>query len=55
MSTRLEHANLAVRDVDAMLSFLQTAFPDFHIRGESKTGQGGLGPRRLPVRVAPDA
>ncbi len=41
MSTRLEHANLAVRDVDAMLSFLQTAFPDFHIRGEGKTWQGG--------------
>ena len=32
MTARLEHANLCVRDVDAMLRFLQTAFPEFHIR-----------------------
>lgn len=34
MTTRLEHANLIVRDVDAMVKFLETAFPDFRIRGE---------------------
>jgi catechol 2,3-dioxygenase-like lactoylglutathione lyase family enzyme len=32
MSARLEHANLIVRDIDAMLHFLQTAFPEFRIR-----------------------
>ena len=37
---RLEHANLAVRDVDAMLRFLRTAFPDFRVRGEGKTWVG---------------
>ncbi len=31
---RLEHANLLVRDVDEMIRFLRTAFPDFRIRGE---------------------
>ncbi len=40
MKVRLEHANLLVRDVDAMIRFLQTAFPDFHVRREGKTGQG---------------
>lgn len=32
MTTRLEHANLTVRDIDATLRFLQTAFPDFAVR-----------------------
>jgi catechol 2,3-dioxygenase-like lactoylglutathione lyase family enzyme len=40
MTTRLEHANLIVRDLDEMLRFVQTAFPDFRIRGEGKTLQG---------------
>ena len=40
MATRLEHANLAVRDVDEMIRFLRTAFPEFGVRGEGKTGQG---------------
>jgi catechol 2,3-dioxygenase-like lactoylglutathione lyase family enzyme len=40
MTTRLEHANLAVRDVDGMIRFLRTAFPDFRIRSEGKTWQG---------------
>ena len=40
MTTRLEHANLAVRDIDGMTRFLQTAFPDFRIRSEGKTWQG---------------
>ena len=33
MATRLEHANLAVRDVEGMLRFLGEAFPDFRVRG----------------------
>lgn len=40
MKLRIEHANLAVRDVDGMIRFLQTAFPDFEIRWEGKTWQG---------------
>ncbi len=40
MTLRLEHANLAVRDVDAAVHFLQTAFPSFRIRREGKTWQG---------------
>lgn len=34
MNVRLEHANLTVRDVDASVRFLQTAFPEFVVRGE---------------------
>lgn len=40
MSTRLEHANLLVRDVDGMIRFLRTAFPEFRIRAEGKTDRG---------------
>jgi len=32
MTVRLEHANLIVRDIDATVLFLQTAFPEFRIR-----------------------
>ena len=44
MSVRLEHANLIVRDLDATLRFVQTAFPDFEIRrrGEGFDGQPWL-------------
>ena len=34
MTVRLEHANLCVRDIDGMLRFLKTAFPEFRVRGE---------------------
>jgi len=34
MAVRLEHANLNVRDVEAEIRFLKTAFPEFRIRGE---------------------
>jgi catechol 2,3-dioxygenase-like lactoylglutathione lyase family enzyme len=37
MALRLDHANLAVRDVDETIRFLQTALPEFGIRGEGKT------------------
>jgi len=30
----MEHANLCVRDIEVMIRFLQTAFPDFVMRGE---------------------
>ena len=32
MSARLEHANLVVQNLDEMLRFVQTAFPEFAIR-----------------------
>jgi catechol 2,3-dioxygenase-like lactoylglutathione lyase family enzyme len=40
MTIRLEHANLQVRDIDETVRFLQTAFPEFRIRGEGLTVQG---------------
>ena len=48
MTTRLEHANLIVRDVDEMIRFLQTAFPDFEVRG------GGMGLSGRWVHVGND-
>ena len=41
MTVKLDHANLAVRDVAEAIRFLQTAFPDFQVRGEGRTWQGG--------------
>jgi catechol 2,3-dioxygenase-like lactoylglutathione lyase family enzyme len=41
MSLRLDHANLAVRDVDGAIRFLKTAFPEFEVRGEGRTYSGG--------------
>lgn len=58
---RLEHANLAVRDVDAALGFVQAAFPDFRIRAEGKTWQGwrwvhvGTDDCYLALNEAPEA
>ena len=40
MTVRLEHANLCVRDVDAMICFLQTAFPEFRIRRDHVDADG---------------
>ena len=40
MTIRLDHANLQVRDIDATVHFLRTAFPEFRIRGEGLTTQG---------------
>jgi catechol 2,3-dioxygenase-like lactoylglutathione lyase family enzyme len=34
MVVRLEHANLFVKDIEGMIRFLQTAFPEFQVRGE---------------------
>ncbi len=33
MTVRLEHANMVVRDVEEMIRFLRTAFPEFRERG----------------------
>ena len=40
MTVRLEHANLCVRDIDGMIRFLQTAFPEFRVRGEGTSNDG---------------
>ena len=40
MAVRLEHANLIVRDINGMIRFLQTAFPEFRVRGEGKSRDG---------------
>jgi catechol 2,3-dioxygenase-like lactoylglutathione lyase family enzyme len=40
MTVRLEHANLCVRDVDAMIRFLQTAFPEFRVRRDQSDDDG---------------
>jgi catechol-2,3-dioxygenase len=40
MKIELEHANLCVRDVEAMTQFLQTAFPEFKVRGGGVGKQG---------------
>ena len=40
MTIRLEHANLFVRDIDATIRFLRTAFPEFRIRCEGKNPNG---------------
>ena len=40
MTLRLDHANLAVRDLDGMIRFLQTAFPEFRVRGGGTSPTG---------------
>ena len=40
MEVRLEHATLSVRDVEAMVRFLMTAFPAFRMRGEGTNRDG---------------
>jgi catechol 2,3-dioxygenase-like lactoylglutathione lyase family enzyme len=37
---RLEHANLCVHDLDGVIRFLQTAFPDFRIRRDTSDEKG---------------
>ena len=46
MTPRIEHANFSVRDVDAMIRFLRTAFPQFRVRHDSG---GAEGPRWVHV------
>ena len=40
MAVRLEHANICVRDIEGMIRFLQTAFPEFQVRGEGRSHEG---------------
>ncbi len=40
MLVRLEHANICVKDIDVMIGFLKTAFPDFRVRGEGTIKDG---------------
>lgn len=40
MNPRLEHANLLVRDIDATLAFVRTAFPEFGIRHDGRDPDG---------------
>ncbi len=40
MTVKLEHANLCVRDIDQMLRFLQTAFPEFRVRADRTDSDG---------------
>ncbi|TWU28528.1 VOC family protein [Bythopirellula polymerisocia] len=41
MAARLEHANLCVHDIDSVVQFLQTAFPEFDVRHDA-TGADGV-------------
>ena len=40
MTARLEHANLCVRDIDKMIEFLTTAFPEFRVRADHTDADG---------------
>ena len=40
MTARIEHANLCVRNVDSMIQFLQTAFPEFEVRHDQTESDG---------------
>jgi catechol 2,3-dioxygenase-like lactoylglutathione lyase family enzyme len=40
MTVRLEHANLIVRDIDATIRFLRTAFPEFKVRRDVRDPRG---------------
>ena len=36
----MEHANICVKDINSMIDFLITAFPQFKIRGEGQSPKG---------------
>jgi catechol 2,3-dioxygenase-like lactoylglutathione lyase family enzyme len=40
MAVRLEHANISVRDVEGLIRFLMTAFPEFQVRSDGKNRDG---------------
>jgi catechol 2,3-dioxygenase-like lactoylglutathione lyase family enzyme len=40
MATKLEHANLVVRELEPIIRFIQTALPEFKVRWEGKTDRG---------------
>lgn len=37
---RMEHANICVKDIDSMIKFLTTAFPEFKERGAGQSVKG---------------
>jgi hypothetical protein len=43
MAVRLEHANLIVRDINGMIRFLQTAFPEFRCAAKAKVATEAAG------------
>ncbi len=57
MSVRLEHANLTVGDIEGMIRFLQTAFPEFLVRGEGISQDGSrwvhIGTEETYVALSP--
>jgi catechol 2,3-dioxygenase-like lactoylglutathione lyase family enzyme len=57
MVVRLEHANLTVRDIEGMIRFLQTAFPEFRVRGEGISQDGSrwvhIGTRETYIALSP--
>ena len=40
MKVRLEHVNICVKDLSVMVKFLQTAFPEFKVRGKGTLTKG---------------
>lgn len=40
MKCRLEHANICVLEVEPVIHFLKTAFPEFQVRGEGTSRDG---------------
>ncbi len=57
MAVRLEHANLPVRDSEGMVRFLQTAFPEFQVRGEGISQDGSrwvhIGTQETYIALSP--
>jgi len=57
VAVRLEHANLTVRDIEGMICFLQTAFPEFRVRGEGKSQDGSrwvhIGTQETYIALSP--
>ena len=42
MNIRLEHANICVHDINGMIEFLRTAFPEFKIRYDGIGSVSGI-------------
>ncbi|MCY7387022.1 MAG: hypothetical protein LH481_03005 [Burkholderiales bacterium] len=40
MPVKLEHANLSVHDIDAIMRFLQAAFSEFRVRRDTTEPDG---------------
>ncbi len=60
MFSRMEHCNIAVRDIAKAVHFITTALPDFHIRGGDKSGRGewlhvGTDDAYISLAYSPDA